>query len=195
MAIQLNQIYHIYNQGNNKQNIFFNSENYLYFFKHFEAEVLPHCELLAYCLMPNHFHFLVYTNEKSIIPLKIGSLTLTALSNGFRLLLSSYAKGINIQQGNSGSLFRQKTKYKLLEVDSKNYSFTCFNYIHQNPMKAKLVDKMENWPYSSFVDYWKNNENSICNKILAEDLIGFNLLDFYEESYRVILDDDLKHIF
>lgn len=111
--------YHVYNQGNNKQQIFFTSENYLYFLKTYKTLVAPHADAIAYCLMPNHFHFLLSTNEQSVQQLKVGSPTLSALSNGIRMLLSSYATAINKQQHTTGSLFRQKPKQNHLIADQK----------------------------------------------------------------------------
>ncbi|MDA3905864.1 MAG: hypothetical protein PF484_07300, partial [Bacteroidales bacterium] len=59
-------IYHIYNQGNNRQRIFLNRENYLFFLKKVKNYVLPYADILAWCLMPNHFHFLVLVNHLKI---------------------------------------------------------------------------------------------------------------------------------
>ncbi|PWS31653.1 hypothetical protein DF947_13790 [Pedobacter paludis] len=56
-------VYHIYNRGNNSQQIFFNNDNYLFFLRKLKKELLPFCNLLCYCLMPNHFHLMIVTNE------------------------------------------------------------------------------------------------------------------------------------
>ncbi|MBW8050165.1 MAG: hypothetical protein FVQ77_07480 [Cytophagales bacterium] len=63
MYFQSEQLYHIYNIGNNKQKIFFGRENYLFFLRKIKEYLLDYCEILAYCLMPNHFHFLIYTKS------------------------------------------------------------------------------------------------------------------------------------
>ena len=63
MYFQSEQLYHIYNIGNNKQKIFFGRENYLFFLRKIKEYLLGYCEMLAYCLMLNHFHFLVYTKD------------------------------------------------------------------------------------------------------------------------------------
>jgi REP element-mobilizing transposase RayT len=195
MQFEIDNIYHIYNQGNNKQLIFHSAENYLYFHKLYRKFVLPHADLLAYCLMPNHFHFLVNTNLQSIKIRKVGSLNLSELSNGIRMLLSSYSLAINKQEKSTGSQFRQNTQAKLLNIEEVNYPFTSFQYIHQNPLKAGLVERMEDWEYSSFKDYLKIRNGSLCNQDLAKNLIGFDESNFMKESYSVIDNDKIAKIF
>ncbi|WP_439483512.1 transposase [Cyclobacterium plantarum] len=195
MSLQPDKLYHFYNQGNNRETIFFSRENYLYFLKKFRKYVWPHCQVLAYCLMPNHFHFLINTTKDSVVETKVGSLVVPALNNGFRLLLSSYAQAINKQEGRSGSLFRQKTKAKLLEDNIKSYPFICFNYIHQNPLIAGLVKKLEDWEYSSFMDYAGFRNGSLCDQELSKTLLDISSENFYEESYQVILPDKVKRLF
>ena len=195
MNFQPNKLYHIYNQGNNRQLLFYNPENYLYFLRSVRRYVLPYCDVLAYCLMPNHYHFLINTDQHSIVEREIGSLKLTALSNGFRLLQSTHAQAINIQQKQTGSLFRQKAKAKCLECNDSNYPLTAFHYIHQNPIRAGLVKKIEEWKFSSFNDYAQLRNGSICNKTLAQKLIGFEKLDFCLESCKIISNEFSKNIY
>ncbi len=59
MQFEVGHIYHIYNQGNNRQPIFFERKHYLFFLQKMRAYLLPHGDILAYCLMPNHFHVMV----------------------------------------------------------------------------------------------------------------------------------------
>jgi putative transposase len=68
MKYQPQTIYHIYNQGNNHQPIFFNDDNYIFFLQKMRKHLLPHVEFLSYCLMPNHFHWLVYTKNSACEP-------------------------------------------------------------------------------------------------------------------------------
>lgn len=194
MPIQPNEFYHVYNQGNNKQDVFFNRENKLYFLRKFRKLVVPTCEVIAYCLMDNHFHFLLYTNSKSIQEKLSGNSNLNALTDGFRNLTSIYTQAINRQEKRTGSLFRNKTKFKLLEFKSINYPFICFQYIHQNPFSAGLVKKLEDWEFSSFNDYAGFRNGTLCNQELAKDLIDFSDKDFYQESYSVIHEDKIKGI-
>ncbi|KOF01540.1 transposase [Roseivirga seohaensis subsp. aquiponti] len=190
MELQSDNIYHVYNQGNNRQAIFEGYNDYLMFLKKVRQFVKPHCDILAYCLMPNHFHFLLNVTEKSTELVEQGNIEVTRLSNSFRLLLSQYALDFNKKHDRSGSLFRQKTKSKLM-VDS-NQAFICFQYIHQNPWKAGLVGKMEDWEFSSFRDYSLMRNGSLCNKEIAFNLINVNEKTFVEDSYGVAIHEESR---
>ena len=65
MKFHPNQIYHVFNQGNNRQTVFFEEENYLYFLRKVRKYILSLADILCYCLMPNHFHFLLTPNEEA----------------------------------------------------------------------------------------------------------------------------------
>ncbi|MEI9911152.1 MAG: transposase [Bacteroidota bacterium] len=156
---------------------------------------MPHCHFLAYCLMPNHFHFLISSDPRTIILKPVGGKKINVLSEGIRNLLQTYSKGINKQNGSTGSLFQQNTKAKAISKGSNLYDLLCFNYIHQNPVKAKLVEKIEDWQYSSFRDYCGLRNGNLCNKELAIQLLGIDIKNFYQNSYKIINDDDINNIF
>ena len=195
MLLEEGQIYHIYNRGNNRQTIFFKPENYLYFLGKFRKYLSPQCDLLAYTLMPNHFHFLIHATEGSAKSKPVGNINLSELSNGFRLLQSNYAQHFNKKYNRSGSLFRQKIKMKSLSGGDANYGFVAFHYIHQNPLKAGLATRIEDWKYSSFPDHAGIRMGTICNKKLAFKNIGFDRDNFVEGSYRAIEDVLIQKIF
>jgi putative transposase len=67
MQFEKNMIYHVFNQGNNREQVFFNSENYLFFLQKMRTHLLPYAELLCYCLMPNHFHWLIQVVEPELV--------------------------------------------------------------------------------------------------------------------------------
>ncbi len=85
----------------------------MHFLKIIHKEISPCCEILAWALMPNHFHFLIYANDKSVRLIKDGSFQRQKFSQGIKQLLSSYAKAINKQEGLTGSLFQQKNKSQM----------------------------------------------------------------------------------
>lgn len=189
-----NELFHIYNRGNNQQQLFFKPENYLFFLKKVRKHILPYCDIMSWCLMPNHFHFLINADNRTVQTKKIAGTERNVLSEGIRNLLSSYSQGINKQNNTTGSLFQQNTKAKPISKGSNFYDGTCFHYIHQNPLKAKLVSKMEDWEYSSFKDHCAKRNGSLANQELAIRLLALDMSRFYEDSYRIIEDDDLKNI-
>ena len=196
-------LYHIYNQGNNKQPIFSDNDDYLIFLRLVRNLIYPHSEMIAFCLMPNHFHFLLYTDERIHITIKQGSLLLDILTNGFRKLLSGYTRIYNTRNGKSGSIFRQKTKYKCLsDIDIsygftphlQDYYFNCFQYIHQNPLRAGLITNLEDWEFSSFRDYAGLRNGTLCNKELAAKFCCYDPATFMKTAYSIITDDVIKNI-
>jgi REP element-mobilizing transposase RayT len=200
-----NEVYHIYNRGNNHQAIFFNPSNYQHFLDKVRKDWQTNCEILAWCLMPNHFHFMVQATDKSCIEIPAyGGKPMQVLARKIGLSLSSYAQYINQQHKTSGSLFQQKTKAKCISapvpgqttrrgptVSTPAYIINCMHYIHQNPLKANLVLKMEDWPHSSFGIYTGLSNDSMCNKDLLLSLTDYDLLNFYTDSYRVIEENDI----
>ncbi len=176
------RLYHIYNRGNNKQMIYFGRNNYIFFLNKIKKHLLSYIDLLAYCLMPNHFHLLAYSKP---------DMNNKAFSNDLKIMLRSYARAINIQEDRSGSLFQQHTKIKPLIFNNCTHSMTlshtmsykyidtypdvCFHYIHQNPVNSGLVRKMEDWEFSSFRDYAGLRVNSVCNKALSYQFINISI--------------------
>ncbi len=144
--------------------------------------------------MPNHFHFLVYADNRTVVTKTIAGAERNVLVEGIRNLLSSYTQAINKQNATTGSLFQQNTKAKLISKSSNLYDHICFHYIHQNPLKAKLAGKMEDWEYSSFKDFCGNRKGTLVKKELAIQLLDLNMKTFYDDSYRIINDDDTKNI-
>ncbi len=180
-----NGLYHIYNRGNNNQPVFFSNENYLYFLRKCQYYLKPTATILSWCLMPTHFHFLTKATAKSIEPVKSGGITMSNLANAFRLLQSSYAKGINQQLSRTGSLFQQKTKAKVID-DVDGYAATVFSYIRQNPYAAGLVKHLEDWPYSSFPDYIGIRNGTLCDIDAAIKILQLNPKELQSDTYKEI---------
>src|SRR5258706_9988752 len=169
MHFEENTIYHVYNRSYNKR-VFYKDANYAFFLNKLKT-LRGLCEVLAYCLMPDHFHLLVYLPENSEatrLTAQSGLTGIQVLSRKLGTILSSYTQAINKQEKRSGSLFQPKTKAK--DASTNSYALTCFHYIHQNPLKAGLVKKIEDWQYSSFKEYYQGFD-LICNKQLAVELL------------------------
>ena len=192
MLIEKGHIYHIYNQGNNRQKIFFNRENYFFFLGKMKEYIMPYADIMAWCLMPNHFHWMVYVRETDIFRSRGATQSRTptisdniSFNKSIGILLASYTRAINNQENITGSLFREKTKAECLTAfngitpsfyntefgtimnitdPEKEYPQICFNYIHYNPVKAGLVKSAEDWEFSSFQDICGMRNGKLINR-------------------------------
>src|SRR5258706_5535453 len=124
MQFSEGSFYHIYNRGNDKRPIFFKDRNYDFFLQKAQKYIGANADILAWCLMPNHFHFLIQANTRSITIVKDTPVKINALTEGIRILLSSYTKAIQKQESFTGNLFQQKTKFKCVD----DYLETAFHY-------------------------------------------------------------------
>lgn len=182
MHFENGHIYHVYNRGNNKQVIFPDKTFYHRFLEKLRKECKPVCEILAWCLMPNHFHLLLSANAASCeVAQQFQHGRVQRLSKTLGKTLSSYAQYMQRRRGVTGSIFQQKTKAKQISVDeggtvavNAKYLSSCFEYIHNNPVKAGMVSVPESWPYSSYADYAGLRAGTLCNKELAYQLLGIN---------------------
>ena len=68
MDFSKGELYHIYNRGNNRDKIFYTYRNYLFFLEKINAHISPYADILAWCLMPNHFHLMVYVHKVELRP-------------------------------------------------------------------------------------------------------------------------------
>lgn len=166
MSFEVNRFYHIYNRGNNKEKIFFNDSNYLFFLRKIKIELTPACELIAYCLMPNHYHLLIFFGEQHANFRQ--SIGMQNLQRKIGTLQSSYTRAINQQRSRVGSLFQ--ARFKIVEIESLQQAITCFNYIHRNPIKARLVNDPRSW-HSSFGEYHDTKEG-LCTQEIAHNRLG-----------------------
>ncbi len=180
MKYKTSEIYHIFNQGNNRRDLFMEPRNYAFFLKKMQKYLKPTAHILAYCLMPNHFHWLIQVKEDGTLPSpaavprfngKHDSIVWKSthsqqrLSHDIGTLLSSYTKAINKIMGWSGSLFRSNTQCKSIdfETDEGEYLITCFEYIHNNPVKAKLASHSEYYPYCSAFEISEQIKEGLCD--------------------------------
>lgn len=196
MHLEINEFYHIYNRGNNKQKIFFNDDNYLFFLKKVKDQLYPICKIISYCLMPNHFHFIIMATEKSVIERSsFGGKPMQEFPYRLGILLSSYAQAINNQNKTTGSLFQQKTKAKnLIEVineTKENYLVNCFHYLHRNPLTSNLVTDLNQWPYSSYTDYSGLRSGILCDKQLFFSLTGLSANDVIAGAQLEMKEDNI----
>ena len=180
MQLYPEMYYHIYNRTNNNELLFKSEENYLYFLRKYRQHLETLLQTLAYCLMPTHFHFLVYikTEDTDLVKKKIG------------IWLNGYTKAINKVYQRHGSLFQRHTKAKVLEDES--YLLNLVTYIHQNPVRKGLVTRLEDWPFSSYPDYIGIRHGSLVNRGIVMSLFG-STEEFKHYSEELISEIDRRY--
>ena len=187
MFYEKDATYHIYNRSN--ELLFYNRENYIYFIRNVRKHILPYSDILAYCLMPNHFHILLTVNEKGT---EFSNLNfkerMQLLPKSIGTLLSSYTQAINRQENHRGSLFAHSTKAKMINNTDNDYALNCFMYIHQNPKIAELVQRIEDWEFSSYPDYIGKRDGTLINKQLALEILNLDINDIEFITNKLLSD-------
>jgi putative transposase len=147
--------------------------------------------------MPNHFHFLIQATSMSVFMKQTTALAQTQLCDGFKSLLSTYTQAVNKQEDRVGSLFSQNTKAKLVSCEEikTDYSLLCLNYIHQNPVEAGLVQVIEDWPYSSYLDYAHRRNGTLCSKEIAYQLIDADWDNFSAFSEAILPEESIRNLY
>lgn len=166
-------IYHIMLRGVNRQQIFQDEEDsqkFLGVLK--ECKAISEFKLIAYCLMGNHIHLLI-KEEKEPLDLII------------KRIGSRYVYWYNVKYRRVGHLFQDRFKSEPVNDDS--YFLSVLRYIHRNPIKAGLVQKCQDYKFSSYNDYLNHNEiidfNSIFGLVSDNEFVRFHMDD-----------DDVRHM-
>jgi len=128
--------YHVMNRGRARQKIFHDAHYFEAFLTCLaEAHQRFGLQILSYCLMDNHYHLLVKTPEAN-------------LGRAMRHINGVYTQRYNRLKKTDGSLFRGR--YKAICVEEDSYQLQLSRYIHQNPLEARMVKKIEDYPWSSY---------------------------------------------
>lgn len=168
-----NGVYHIYNRGHNKMVVFRDNQDYKFFLQRL-SEILSlqpsnsrwlkplpkgSFTILAYCLMPNHFHFMIRQETKKPISKLIAK------------LLTSYSIYFNKKYDQVGAVFQ--SKYKSKEVDNDEYLVPLSAYIHRNPVKFIT------WPFSSLSSYLGSRR-----EVFVDPTLVLNIFNKNSDQYR-----------
>lgn len=124
-------------------------------------------DIIAYCLMPTHIHLILKQLKKDGISIFVGN------------ILNSYTRYFNTKHKRKGPLWESKFKGVLIDKDEQLFHLT--RYIHLNPVTAYLIDKPEDWQFSSYKEYLGEAKDRICK---YDDI-----LDIKRDDYREFVED------
>ena len=188
--LEYGKYYHIYNRGNNYENIFIEEADYLHFLNIYDVYISPIADIYAWCLMKNHFHILVRIKDES----KIGFLNSDNSKSEdpsikwktydvenqdkkfvkkpiptqqFKHLFNAYSRWFNIRHNRRGSLFEKNYERKL--VNNQKQFTNLVVYIHNNPVKHGFVEHTIEYPWTSYLSIISKE----TTKIKREELVGY----------------------
>jgi REP element-mobilizing transposase RayT len=143
--------YHVYNRGANRQPIFREDENYRFLLTRVKgAAAEQQVTVLAYCLMPNHYHFVLRQDGERPV-------------SGFvQAVFNSYTKAFNKRYNVSGTLF--EGPYQARAVTTEEYLTHLCRYVHRNPLEAGLVSRLSDWPYSNYLEWVDERQGSLVDR-------------------------------
>ena len=189
-----NSYYHVFNRGNNKQDIFLDKQDHMLFLWRLKEALLPGSadftpkgrysrkllpegafNLFAYCLMPNHFHLLI--KQDTEIP----------VSKLITKVCTSYAKYFNKKYERVGQVFQDQ--FKAIKVEKDSYLLWLSAYIHQNPRVAGLVNNLENWEWGSYLDYIGLRQGKLCDRNFILGMMDKNV-----EKYKIFVEQSFEKI-
>jgi len=173
-------LYHILSRGNERRNIFFGDADYKVFLgvleemsERFEVDIF------AYVLMSNHYHLLIRTNQGN-------------LSKSMQWVGTTYTRRFNLQHFRSGHLFQGRFKSILVQNDAYLMQLSC--YIHRNPLRAGLVNRLADYRWSSYRTYaYKASHTKWLNKdLILSQCHGEDSYKAYREKVQKYSEEESK---
>jgi len=128
--------YHVFNRGNARANVFHKPEDYDAFVAMMaEASIRTPMRVLAYAVMPNHFHMALWPHEDG------------DLSRWMHWLMTAHVRRYMLHHGSSGHVWQGR--FKAFPIEEDKHLLTVLRYIERNPLRAGLVERAEDWRWSS----------------------------------------------
>ena len=176
--------YHIYNRGNNREDLFIEERNYLYFLNLCARHIDPVADTFVYCLLRNHFHLLIRIKTEHEIAQTSQVSKTCEVSQHFSNLFNAYAKAINKAYGRTGSLFEER--FARIPVTNTAYFDNLTFYIHYNPQKHGFVRDFRDWHWSSYPELVGTGPT----RLKRDELLGlFGGLQGFKEFHQGMVNE------
>ena len=182
------QYYHIYNRGNNKENIFIEEKNYGYFLEKLKKYIVPIADIYAYCLLKNHFHIVLRIKDRADIPEKFKEKVYLPFSN----LFNAYSKSINKAYNRTGSLFQEHLQRN--RIENENYLKQLIIYVHLNPVKHRFTDNFGTYLHSSYRSYLSDKHSSIDRQFILELFDDLGNFKFCHDERSIIYEGVINDV-
>ena len=147
--IEAGVVYHVLNRGNDRMAVFHKDADYQAFVDLMtlsgERVRCGPMRVLAYALMPNHFHLVLWPRQDG------------ALSQWMQWLLTAHVRRYHRHYHGSGHVWQGR--FKAFPIQQDEHLLTVLRYVERNPLRAKLVRRAENWPWSSL--HWRQEKQRL----------------------------------
>lgn len=189
--------YHIYNRGINGTALFKTQADYRLFLSKYKTYITPIANTFAYCLMGNHFHFLIKVKEETEIlasvqdkyPGKKISFFSKWVSSQFAHMFNGYSQAFNKKEDRTGGLF--ESPFRRIEVDEEGYFSTLIAYIHHNPQKHGIIKDFRDYPYSSYKTHISEKETILEREEVLE---WFGGKEQFIEFHKVVPENKTRFL-
>ena len=181
-------VYHVFNRGNNREDIFLEEKNYSFFLSLLKKHLLPVADIYAFCLLKNHFHLALRIKEEHLLTEKLKQKPYLAFSN----LFNAYTKAINKAYNRTGSLFQEHLHR--IRVEDEEYLKQLIAYIHLNPVKHGFTDDFKNYKYSSYQAYLLEKPTSIEKNYILSLFSDKSNFEYWHNLNKLYLEDKMNDI-
>jgi len=189
--------YHIFNRGINGETLFKEKRNYAFFLSKYLKYISPIARTYAFCLLKNHFHFLICTRSeetlKNFMPIGKAYSTEQIISLQFSHLFNSYAQAVNKRFSRTGGLF--ETPFRRIEINEEYYLLHLIAYIHLNPIKHGFTKDYINYLYSSYHLLLEGKSKILETQTVLNWFGGQELFSSFHNNWLDRLDFDSKITF
>ena len=170
-----NCFYHIFNRTLDGRQLFYSNSDYIAYLKLWKEVDFTTCvRILAYCLMPNHFHYLFLITDETLFPRKIS------------YFFNKYLTRLNALRNESGNFFKGRYQAKL--VKDLQYLISLCGYIHLNPVEAGIVNVPEKWVFSNYLEFIGKRNGTLFDVELFDEYIKSS--DYYVEYLKTRYSSD-----
>ncbi|HPQ22570.1 MAG TPA: hypothetical protein PK147_11990 [Saprospiraceae bacterium] len=203
--MQSSNFYHIFNRANGFENLFRKRENYQFFLNKWDKYISPIADTYCYCLMPNHFHFLIRIKSSEELGETFGKFDgketfgkfktfqkldedfiAKKITKSFSNLFSSYTQAYNKYIGRKGSLFTPNFKKK--EITNEVHLLRVIAYIHRNPIHHGFATNYNEWEFSSYNTIMSARDTKIKREKVLEIFGGNAEFIQFHQSYLLELE-------
>ena len=203
-SLEYDCFYHLYNRSVSDVLLFKNDSDYQFFLNKFKEYCLPFFEIYAFCLIPNHFHFIIKIRSEEYIDQVISKETFVTaqkytnqeitindfLANQFKRLFSSYALTYNNKYERKGPLFHNKVKRIFINNDDRlRY---LIGYVHHNPIHHNYVNDFISWKFSSFRGLISTKPSVLEKKKVMTLFQGREGFDKFHQEFRLLKNQEIE---